>query len=161
VLPDEVEPRLKPDPGPCVCGCGLVGRPSRATFRDGLGPHNRGCKCPRCRGRNVKRSSGARERRKAKRLGGTRALFSGALTGYDLEVPLRGGGFLYVEETTNQAVCRGVNAWWTSKTIRKKTARLLVLPGLRALMMPEVTVMPTRDFEHLVQLAGEPDPERE
>jgi hypothetical protein len=148
----QVEPRLK-EFVPCPCGCGLVGTTTRA-HRDGT-RHVRGCVCPRCRGRNVKRSSGNRERRVARRLGGQRAALSGALCGYDLAVPLRGGGFLYVEETTNQGISRGLDRWWSGKGVQTKVARLLALRGLRALVLPDLVVMPRADWEALVQIAGE------
>lgn len=51
---------LKPDPEPCVCGCGVVG----PLKRNG---HVKGCsvsKCPKCRGVNNKRK-GARKQAKA------------------------------------------------------------------------------------------------
>lgn len=148
----QVEPRFK-SYEPCPCGCGLVGTTTRA-HRDGT-RHVRGCTCPRCRGRNVKRTASSRERRTARRLGGTRAALSGALTGFDLSVPLRGGGFLYVEETVNRAVSRGLESWWASKGVQTKLARLLALHGLRAFALQDLVVMPKTDWEHLVRLAAE------
>ncbi len=147
-----------PLPGPfredCQCGCGRYGVRRQKTMNDGRN-HVKGCTCARCRGSRYKQSSGARERRKATRLGGERAALSGALTGYDLRVPLRGGAYLVIEETTAANINRGILAWWASKTVSHKVARLLSLAGIRALMLPELTVMPTKDFEALVQCARE------
>jgi len=123
-------------------------------MNDGL-QHVKGCTCARCRGSRYKRSSGARERTKARRMGGERAALSGALTGYDLRVPLRGGAYVVIEETTNQSITRGIDAWWAGKTVSRKVARLLSLNGIRALMMPNLTVLPTVDFEALVRCAHE------
>jgi len=147
-----------PLPGPeksdCGCGCGMFGTLKR-EHRDGT-RCVRGCPCRRCKGRNVKRSSGNRERRVAKRLGGERAVLSGALSGYDIRVALRGGVPLYIEETTAQNVTRGIESWWGNKTIVGKTARLMAQKdGLRMLMLPGLCVMPRADAEQLIQLAGE------
>lgn len=155
----EVEPRLKPF-GPCPCGCGLEGHTTAPL--PGGERHVRGCGCARCRGRRRPRTAAARERRVARRLGGTRAALSGALCGYDLRVPLRGGSWLYAEETTARAITAGLERWWAGKGIQTKVARLLALRGCRALVLPDLVVMPRPDWEALVQLAADaPDPERE
>lgn len=147
----QVEPRFKVRVV-CPCGCGLEGTPT-AQHRNGE-RHVKGCGCARCRGRRQPRTAAARERRVARRLGGTRAALSGALCGYDLRVPLRGGGWLYAEETTAQATTRGLERWWAGKGVQDKCARLLALPGLRALVLPGLVVMPRADWEALVQLAA-------
>ncbi len=151
----QVNPRLKPDPAACVCGCGHIGRPKVKAFKDGLGPHARGCNCARCRGRNTKATSAKRELRKARKVGATRAPLSGALSGYDWRVPLTGGGYLFVEETTNQAITRGLERWWDGKGVQEKVARIASLPGVFALQTPGLTVLPTTDFEALVRCARE------
>ena len=61
-----VEPRLKPEPGPCECDdprCDKVGRP---TAKIG---HVRGCRCRRCIGRANRRDGLSRQRTARKRLG--------------------------------------------------------------------------------------------
>ncbi len=86
-------------------------------------------------------------------MGGERAALSGALTGYDLRVALRGGAYAVIEETTNATITRGIDSWWSSKGVSRKVARLMSLHGIRALMMPNLTVMPTKDFEALIRCA--------
>ena len=138
-------------------GCPLFGSTLRKTFRDGL-PRVRGCGDPAARGSRAPKNAGSRERKTARRIGGERAPLSGALSGYDIRVYLRGGVPLYIEETTNRTVCRGIESWWASKNITGKTRRLLALRGgLRALVLPGLVVMPRVDWEQLVQLAGEDD----
>lgn len=107
----------------CACGCGLFGSPKRKAFGDGL-RHIRGCECRRCRGSHYARNAGRRERRIASDLGGAREPFSGALSGADVKA----GGWSF-EETSNEAVVRGFRRWWTSKTLRRKTARLFARHG--------------------------------
>jgi hypothetical protein len=45
----DVFPRLKADPEPCQCGCGLVGQPRVKMWKDGT-RHVKFCKCRRCCG---------------------------------------------------------------------------------------------------------------
>lgn len=147
-----------PLPGPvkddCPCGCGLFGALTK-PHRDGT-HHVRKCVCPRCRGRNVKRSSGNRERRIAKRIGGERSALSGAMSGYDIRVALKGGGYAYIEETTNAAFCRGLESWWANAGTQSKLSRLLHRKdGLRVVMTPGLMVIPRVDGEALLLLAGE------
>jgi hypothetical protein len=149
-----------PLPGPekddCPCGCGLFGALTK-PHKDGT-RHVRRCVCRRCRGRNIKRSSGNRERRVAKRVGGERSPLSGALSGYDIRVPLAGGGYAFIEETTNQAFCRGLEKWWGTATVQGKLSRLLHRKdGLRVVRTPGLTVMPTVDADALLKLASERD----
>jgi hypothetical protein len=138
----------------CPCGCGLFGATKRA-HKDGV-KHVRRCVCRQCKGRQVKHASGNRERRIARRLGGERAALSGALTGYDIRVPLRGGSFVLIEETTNVAFWRGALAWWNGKGTQHKLARLLAQKnGLRMALGPDLAVMPRADAEALLQIAGD------
>lgn len=120
----EVFPNFKPELEPCACGCGLVGRPRKKQWNDGLGPHTRGCVCRRCVGGRQRGRSRAQEHRTARDTGGTREPLSGQLSGVD------GRAGLHVwEETTNLAVCRGIRRWWGTKTVRSKVARLFSRPG--------------------------------
>jgi hypothetical protein len=68
-MTDLVEPRLKPDPVECVCGCGLASTLRSKAWNDGLGPHVRGCACPRCRGARNRRGGMAKQRAARKPLG--------------------------------------------------------------------------------------------
>lgn len=154
-------PDALPLPGPvkedCACGCGLFGTPKKKKHRDGL-RHVRGCVCKRCNGRNVKQTSGGRERRAARRVGGERAPLSGALSGYDIRVPLEGGGWAFIEETTNAAFCRGLDRWWLNQGTQLKLSRLLHRKdGLRVVFTPGLMVMPRVDGEALLRLAREHD----
>lgn len=119
----EVTNLLKPDPAPCECGCGLVGRPKVKAWANGV-RCNKGCQCRRCKGRQVKRNATRREQRIARQLGLERSPLSGALNGIDL------GGYLEIEETANVALVRGLFSWWGSKQVRGKVARLYARPGL-------------------------------
>ncbi len=67
----QVEPRLKPDPVPCECGCGSIGRPTKGTG------HPRQCPCPRCRGGRNRRKGMAAQRKFQKAAGITTARFRG------------------------------------------------------------------------------------
>lgn len=150
----QVEPNFNPKVD-CPCGCGLFGAPLKKEHRDGT-RHVRGCQCPRCKGRNVKRAAGNRERRIARRVGGERSILSGALSGYDIAVPLRGGGILVIEETTNASITKGVDRWWAGKGVSSKVARILAhRGGIAALRMPRLTVMPTADFDALARIASD------
>lgn len=147
-----------PLPGPvkddCPCGCGLFGALTK-PHRDGT-RHVRKCVCPRCRGRNIKRTSGNRERRIAKRVGGERSPLSGAMSGYDIRVALRGGGYAFIEETTNAAFWRGFLRWWLGTGTQTKLARLLHRQdGIRVVMGPTHMILPRVDGEALLRLAGE------
>lgn len=147
----EVTPRLKPFVA-CACGCG-EGRPKVKPFKDGI--HIRGCPCRRCAGRNFKRTASARERRGARKIGGTRAPLSGQLSGYDLIVQLSNGDVLVAEETAAEWFCRGPIRWWNGKGVAAKLARLLAQRSyLRAAVMPELVVMPRADWDALVQVAA-------
>lgn len=59
----EVFPNLKPDPLPCECGCGAIGRPTKGTG------HPRQCSCPRCRGGRNRKAGVSRQRKFAKTAG--------------------------------------------------------------------------------------------
>lgn len=79
----QVTPNLKPDPEPCVCGCGVVGMPTKKG-------HVRNCdrrKCASCRNR-ANRKGGMRKQRT-----GIRAL--GAPVGVGDEENI--GGYLRTE----------------------------------------------------------------
>lgn len=149
----EVTPSLKPDPAPCVCGCGAIGRPRVRAWNDGLGPHNRNCVCRRCRARNYGRKASARERGIAKQLGGERQALSGALSGADVT------GRVDLEETSNLAVTRGLRRWWESKGVATKRARLeaRTSDAPKALVLswgepckPQIVVMRWDDFRRMV-----------
>lgn len=131
----------------CPCGCGVFGTPRKKAWGDGL-RHVRGCApCNRCAGSRHGRNASRRERRIATDLGGAREPMSGALSGADVKA----GGWSF-EETTNEAVVRGFRRWWTSKTVRTKTARLLARHGeAHALILswdgrPQCVVVPYADF---------------
>lgn len=114
----DVTSLLKPDLCDCACGCGAVGRPRVKAWRDGL-HHARSCVCRRCKAPTYRRAAAQRERAIAKATGGERNALSGALSGVDVSGPL-----VDIEETTNQAVVRGIRRWWSSKTVQSKVARL-------------------------------------
>ncbi len=120
----QVFPNFKPDPNECVCGCGLIGQPRAKAWSDGLGPHVRRCQCRRCEGGRMTSRARREEHKTARRTGGKREPFSGALSGVD------GRAGLWVwEETANQAVTAGLRRWWNNKGTRKKVARLYGRPG--------------------------------
>jgi hypothetical protein len=120
----DVQPRLKPDPTVCVCGCGLVGQPKARAYRDGLGPHVRRCTCRRCSAPRHKANASRRERRIAKDTGGERSVLSGALSGYD------GRAGLHVwEETSERAIVQTFQRWIMSKHVQSKLERLFNLSG--------------------------------
>lgn len=48
---ERMEPRLKPDPEPCSCGCGKIGQLRLKTWRGETVPHIRACVCRRCMGK--------------------------------------------------------------------------------------------------------------
>jgi hypothetical protein len=144
-----------PEKGECGCGCGLFGGLKKTPMKDGL-RHVKGCQCARCRGRNYKRSATGRENRIAKRVGGERAPLSGALSGYDIRVPLEGGGWAFIEETTQANFCRGLDKWWGTAVVQLKLSRLLHRKdGLRVVMTPGLMVMPRVDGEALLKIARE------
>ena len=80
-------------------------------------------------------------------LGGAREPLSGGLSGADVRA-----GLWSFEETSNQTVTRGFRRWWTSKTVRTKTARLFDRHGeAHGLILswdgrPQVVVTPYEDF---------------
>jgi hypothetical protein len=148
----EVTPRLKPDPVECVCGCGTLGQPRRKAWNDGLAAHVKGCPCRRCVGSRQRGKSRKREHRVARDTGGQREIFSGQLSGVD------GRAGLWVwEETSEQAVCRGLRRWWNAKTVRTKVARLYGRPGgeYRAVILtdekPHLVVMLYEDWAPAVR----------
>lgn len=120
---------LDPDdvPGPCSCGCGLVARPRKKGWKDGLDPHARGCPCRRCSGGRQRGKSRNRENKLAKALGGERHVLSGALSGVDVSSPL-----VVIEETANKSLVRGFFSWWNGKGVQSKVARLMANRSGRA-----------------------------
>jgi hypothetical protein len=60
-----------------------------------------------------------RENKIAKAIGGQRDSRSGGLSGVDVASLV-----VEIEETSNQAVTRGLRRWWESKTVKNKRARL-------------------------------------
>lgn len=147
-----------PLPGPekadCPCGCGLFGTVRKKTWSDGS-RHVRSCKCRRCEGGRQKPRATVRETKFARETGGERSPLSGALSGYDVRVPLLGGGWVYVEETTQEAFCRGLERWWGNAGTQLKLSRLLHLQdGLRCVVTPGLSVMPTVDMKSLLAVAS-------
>lgn len=74
----EVQSFLKPDPIECGCGCGREGQPKVKPWSNGQ-VCVKNCdhsKCPRCRGRNNKRSGGKNQRAAARGLGIQRSSIS-------------------------------------------------------------------------------------
>lgn len=147
----EVEPRLKSDPEPCACGCGLVGRPRVKVMRDGL-QHVRLCKCRRCVGGRQPGKARKRENKIAKQTGGERSVMSGALSGYD------GRSGLWVwEETSNVQLVQGLKRWWLSKQVQAKTARLMTHNGYACAFIatwdgkPRLVVTPYEDWAGQVE----------
>lgn len=135
-----------PDKRYCPCNCGTFGTPRKKAWGDGL-RHVRGCPCRRCVGSRQRGKASRRERQVAFDLDATREPMSGALSGADII-----GHLWAFEETANVAVTRGFQRWWTSKTVRSKTARLFARHGeARALVLswdgrPQVVVTPYDDF---------------
>lgn len=139
-----------PLPGPeradCPCGCGLYGVQRRRAWGDGL-RHVKRCQCRRCQGSRHSRKASRRERRIAADLGGSREPMSGNLSGADVKA----GGWSF-EETSNEAVVRGIRRWWTSATVRRKVARLYARHGeAHALILswdgrPQLVVVSYEDF---------------
>lgn len=115
----EVRSFLKPDPIPCACGCGAVGRPRTKAWRDSL-HHSVTCRCARCKAPTYRRAAAKRERAIAKDIGGERHALSGALSGVDVSSVI-----VEVEETSNVAVTRGIRRWFESLTVQRKIARLI------------------------------------
>lgn len=80
---------------------------------------------------------------------------SGGLSGVDG----RAGMWVW-EETSNQAVCRGLRRWWNTKTVREKVARLYGRPGgeYRAVILtdekPWLVVMLYEDWAPVVKDAA-------
>jgi hypothetical protein len=140
-------------PGPvkvaCPCGCDLFGTPTK-KFR-----HVRACQCRRCRGSRTKSTARRRENRIAKDTGGERSILSGQLSGYD------GRAGLWVwEETSNQALTRGLRRWWESGQVRSKMGRLFGLRGVRRAFVaswdgkPQLVVVPYEDWVERVKEDG-------
>lgn len=142
-------------PGPvkvdCPCGCGAFGTPRKKAWGDGL-RHVRGCPAPgavcrRCVGSRQRAKAYRRERQLAMDLDAQREPMSGQLSGADVI-----GHLWSFEETASEAVVRGFRRWWTSKTVRTKTARLFGRHGeARALVLswdgrPQVVIAPYEDF---------------
>lgn len=76
-MPD-VDSFLKPEPVECGCGCGAVGQPKVKPWANGQ-VCVRNCdkaRCPRCRGRNNKRSGGRDQRAAQKAIGVPRSTIS-------------------------------------------------------------------------------------
>lgn len=137
-------------PGPvkedCACGCGTFGTPTKKLQRDGL--HHVGrCPCARCRAPRHKKNASRRERKIARDAGGERSPLSGALNGYDGRA-----GLDVWEETSAEAVVRGIRKWWQSKTVTDKIERLMKLSGVnRHLILswdgkPRLVVTPYDDW---------------
>jgi hypothetical protein len=130
----------------CPCLCGTFGMPRKRAWGDGL-RHVRGCPCRRCVGSRHSGKAGKRERRIAADLGGSREPLSGGLSGADVRAHMWS-----FEETSNETVVRGFRRWWTSKTVRTKTARLFARHGeAHGLILswdgrPQVVVTPYEDF---------------
>lgn len=145
----QVEPRFKPDPVACPCGCGIVAQPRRKAWQDGLAPHSRGCPCRRCIGSRQRGKASRRERRIASDMGGDREVFSGALSGVDGRA-----GLDVWEETAEKAVCRGIRRWWNTLTVQRKIARLMARTGVRRALVltdekPWLVVMLYEDYTDL------------
>jgi hypothetical protein len=145
----EVEPRFKPDPVACPCGCGLVGFPRARAWQDGLAPHVKRCACRRCAGGRTGKNARRREHKIARETGGTREPLSGALSGVDVR-----SGMWVIEETANVALLAGLRRWWNSKGVRMKLVRLFGRSHAgeyRAFIAswdgkPRVVVIPYEDF---------------
>lgn len=116
----------KPDLEACVCGCGVIGRPRKKQWTDGLGPHVRGCTCRRCVGSRQSGKARKREHRAARAIGGTRQAGSGNLSGFDL-----GAGLWVIEETANKSLVRGLFSWYDGKGTQDKLARINSLNGVK------------------------------
>lgn len=154
----EVESFHKPEPGPCACGCGLLGRPKVKAWANGV-RCNKGCQCRRCVGGRQTGKARRRENRIARELGLERSVLSGALNGADLV------GYLEIEETSNVAIVRGLRRWWGSQQVRAKVARLYARPGTapKAFVAswdgrPRLVVMEYEDAARLA-LAASTEPE--
>lgn len=118
----QVEPNFKESQyGICPCGCETYARYRTTAWRDGLGPHVRTCPCRRCVGGRQRPKARRRENRIAKDTQGHRELLSGGVTGRDVTT----GDGVWIEETSNVTVVRGIRRWWESKTVRSKTHRIL------------------------------------
>jgi len=143
---DQVEPRLKPDPIVCPCGCELVGQPRVKAWRDGL-HHVRFCKCRRCVGSRQPAKARRREHKVARAAGGQREPMSGNLSGIDGR-----SGFWEWEETANVSLVRGFRRWVTSKQVTDKLARLMARTGSRRVFVlswdgkPRWCVIPFEDW---------------
>lgn len=110
----------------CPCldpACTSFGTPRKKAWGDGL-RHVRGCPCRRCVGGRQRGKARVRENRVARDIGGTREPLSGGLSGADVRA-----GLWSVEETSNEAVVRGLRRWWTSATVRAKVVRLFARTG--------------------------------
>jgi len=153
----DVQPRLKPDPAICPCGCGVIGRPRTRAWRGEAEPHTRNCTCRRCsagaHGKNERKRVG----RFARATGLTRAPMSGAVIGYDL------GGIVAVEETANEAVVKGLRKWWAGVGVQRKVRRIReqqLQPWAFVASWdgkPRLVVMDPEGFAALCQAANGPD----
>ena len=106
----------------CPCGdpkCDKYGTPKKKMQKDGL-HHVSGCPCKRCAGGRHRANSRRRENTVAKDLGGKREIMSGAFSGIDVRVD----EVVWIEETSNKALCAGFKRWWTGKGTTGKLERL-------------------------------------
>lgn len=139
----------------CVCGCGLFGSPRRKIWVGETVGHVKLCRCRRCEGSRHKKNAGARERRIAKNTGMERSPLSGGVSGFDLS------GVCWVEETSNQALTRGLFRWFDSQQIQRKLERLFSLSSVKPKAFlasragrPELVVMRFEDWNVLQGLAA-------
>ncbi len=145
---------LKPDPEECACGCGVVGRPKKQAWKDGLPPHVARCDCPRCRAPRYKRNAARRERRIGADVGGRRNIGSGAFGGADTI-----GGVCNCEETAKESLVGPLRRWWGTKAMQEKTTRLLeqrLIPNAFVASWdgkPRLVVMEYDSFRQLCELA--------
>lgn len=124
----------------CGCGCGLFGSPRARPWRNGQLCVKR-CKCKRCEASRHKPRAAARERAIARTVGGVRIPLSGQGGGPDVS------GRWDIEETSNEAIVRGVRRWWESKGVQSKVAALYsraLVPRAVVLSWPDTLDGPRR-----------------
>jgi len=92
-----------------------------------------------------------RERKVAAAVGGSREPRSGAERGVDVS-----GSVVWIEETSNLAIVRGIKRWWESKAVTRKVRRLhsqSVVPSALVLSWAgkaQLVAMRAADFYQIV-----------
>lgn len=147
---------LKPDPEPCICGCGVVAQLRSKTWGGETGPHVKRCTCRKCKGGRQRGTARKREQRIAKRLGGYAEPDSGQKSGVDIRID----DVVWIEETSNVSLLAGLKRWWLSKGTETKLQRIrrrAKIMGVPVAFVgswegkPQVVVMSFDDFENLVR----------